>query len=290
MSDPDATADGDAAATPPSSDAGPTPAVAGAPPLPPSPVRRRRRIWPALLVVLALIVVARLDRRPRFGQLLRDHAGGRHAGRPVHRGAAQPTTTRLTGKILLTDVFVTQLNALNYLQYKYFDSNSEVVSGSDLLGPTPNENQYLDQGYLQMAQAQSFATAAALSHLGYTVDVDQRRRRSSTGSRRLAGRQDAARGPGDHRGQRHRHPDRLRPDRRAARDRARDHRVARCRGILHQRRRDVRVGADGAEVGDAGRAARRALVDTGCGAPFTPTAYLGLIEPRRSRTGTSPFR
>ena len=44
----------------------------------------------------------------------------------------------LTGKILLTDVFVTQLNASNYLQYTYFDSNSEVVSGPELLGPTPD--------------------------------------------------------------------------------------------------------------------------------------------------------
>jgi PDZ domain-containing protein len=75
----------------------------------------------------------------------------------------------LTGKILLTDVFVTQLNALNYLQYRFFDSNSEVISGPDLLGPTPDEGQFLDQGYLQMAQAQSYATAAALSRLGYTV-------------------------------------------------------------------------------------------------------------------------
>ena len=44
-----------------------------------------------------------------------------------------------------------------------------MLSGADLLGPTTNENQYLDQGYLEMAQAQSFATAAALSHLGYSV-------------------------------------------------------------------------------------------------------------------------
>ena len=69
----------------------------------------------------------------------------------------------LTGKILLTDVYVTQLNALNYLQYRYFDSDSEVISGPELLGPTPDEGQFLDQGYLQMAQAQSFATAAALT-------------------------------------------------------------------------------------------------------------------------------
>ena len=75
----------------------------------------------------------------------------------------------LTGKILLTDVFVTQLNALNYLQYRYFDSDSEVISGPELLGPMTDETQYLAQGYLQMAQAQSFATAAALTHLGYKV-------------------------------------------------------------------------------------------------------------------------
>ena len=75
----------------------------------------------------------------------------------------------LTGKILLTDVFVTKLNALNYLQYRFLESNNEVVSGPDLFGPTPNEGQYLDQGYLQMAQAQNFATASALTRLGYTV-------------------------------------------------------------------------------------------------------------------------
>jgi PDZ domain-containing protein len=77
----------------------------------------------------------------------------------------------LTGRILLTDVFVTQLNALSYLRYRYFDSDSEVISGPELLGPTPNEDQYLDQGYLQMAQAQSYATAAALRHLGYVVNA-----------------------------------------------------------------------------------------------------------------------
>jgi PDZ domain-containing protein len=44
-----------------------------------------------------------------------------------------------------------------------------VIPGSELLGSTPNETQFLDQGYLQMTQAQSYATAAALSHLGYSV-------------------------------------------------------------------------------------------------------------------------
>jgi PDZ domain-containing protein len=75
----------------------------------------------------------------------------------------------LTGKILLTDVFVSQLNGLNYLQYRFLGSNDEIYSSNDLLGPSTNQEEFLDQGYLQMAQAQNFATAAALSHLGYTV-------------------------------------------------------------------------------------------------------------------------
>jgi PDZ domain-containing protein len=75
----------------------------------------------------------------------------------------------LTGKILLTDVFVTQLNALTYLRYRFFGSNDEIFPGSELLGSAPTQTQFLSQGFLQMAQAQSFATASALTYLGYTV-------------------------------------------------------------------------------------------------------------------------
>ncbi len=38
-----------------------------------------------------------------------------------------------------------------------------------MLGPSTSPEEFTDQGYLQMAQAQSYATAAALSHLGYSV-------------------------------------------------------------------------------------------------------------------------
>ena len=64
---------------------------------------------------------------------------------------------------------MSQLNALNYLQYRFFDSNDEIYSSQTLLGPSTNETEYLDQGYLEMAQAQNYATATALSHLGYKV-------------------------------------------------------------------------------------------------------------------------
>jgi PDZ domain-containing protein len=75
----------------------------------------------------------------------------------------------ISGNILLTDVFVSHLNALGYLQYHFLDPNNEIYSSQELLGPSTSSNQFVDQGYLEMTQAQSFATAAALSHLGYTV-------------------------------------------------------------------------------------------------------------------------
>ena len=169
MSDPDATADGGAAATPSLHDAGPAAGGTWAPPPPPAPRGRRRRRWPAVfgvavaVVLIAALVAARVS--VNYYVLTPGDAS------PVAPFIEVPAADNhpLTGKILLTDVFVTQLNALNYLQYRFFDSDSEVVSGSDLLGPSPDAGQFLNQGYLQMAQAQSFATAAALTRLGYTV-------------------------------------------------------------------------------------------------------------------------
>jgi Lon-like protease len=75
----------------------------------------------------------------------------------------------ISGNILLTDVFVSHLSALGYLQYHFFDSNNEIYSSQELLGPSTSNSEFVDQGYLEMTQAQSFATAAALSHLGYAV-------------------------------------------------------------------------------------------------------------------------
>ena len=127
------------------------------------------RRWPIVLVVLVVVLIA-------AGWIANQVPVNYYVITP---GDANPVSQYievpphldhpLTGKILLTDVFVTKLNALNYLRYRYLESNNEVVSGPQLFGPTPNEGQYLDQGYLQMAQAQNFATAAALTRLGYTV-------------------------------------------------------------------------------------------------------------------------
>jgi PDZ domain-containing protein len=76
---------------------------------------------------------------------------------------------KLTGTILLTDVFVQQLNALTYLQERYFSSDSQVLPTEELLGPATPADQFAAQGFLEMSQAQSAAKAAALTHLGYTA-------------------------------------------------------------------------------------------------------------------------
>jgi PDZ domain-containing protein len=177
MSEPDATADGEAAANPTSSDArldaGGVADAFGAPPgigtWPPAIPAARRRLWPKLLAGFAVIVIvaALVAARTSVDYYVLTPGDATPVAQYIHVPAAD--NHPLTGKILLTDVYVTQLNALNYLQYRFFDSDSQVISGQDLLGPTTDEDQFLDQGYLQMAQAQSFATAAALSHLGYTV-------------------------------------------------------------------------------------------------------------------------
>ena len=172
MSEPDATADGDAAANPTSTstDAGAGAAgAAGASPLPPSAPTRRRRLWPGILSALIVLVAAAALIASRTSINYFAVSPGDASPVAPHIEVPAADGHPLTGKILLTDVFVTQLNALSYLQYRFFESNSEVVSGPDLLGPSVSEGEYLSQGYLQMAQAQSFATAAALSHLGYAV-------------------------------------------------------------------------------------------------------------------------
>ena len=72
------------------------------------------------------------------------------------------------GSILLTDVSITQLSALGYLA-AMFDSNAQIVSSAELLGPDTPADQLVAQGFLEMAQSQQAAKAAALTALGYSV-------------------------------------------------------------------------------------------------------------------------
>jgi Lon-like protease len=133
-----------------------------------APVRFRRRPWHTVIVILLCVLVAAFVILSRWNV-------GYYALTP---GDATPVAPfidvpahldhPLSGSILLTDVYETQLSALRYLQERYLSSVAQVYPAGEIVGSTP-ANQYLDQGYLQMNQAQSDATAAALTHLGYTV-------------------------------------------------------------------------------------------------------------------------
>ena len=138
-------------------------------PIPASTPAARPRRWPAVLAVVVVIVLVAGFVAARVNVDYYVITPGNAT--PVSQYIEVPPHLDhpLTGKILLTDVFVSQLNALSYLRYRFFDSNSEIYPGSQLFEGAPTEGQYLNQGYLQMAQAQSFATASALTRLGYHV-------------------------------------------------------------------------------------------------------------------------
>jgi PDZ domain-containing protein len=134
-----------------------------------APRRHHRRRWPTIVVIVVVVLGA--------ATLILGHKSVNYYAltpgdaTPVGQFITVPPTLNhpLQGTILLTDVYETQLNVLTYLQEKYFSSVAQVYSADELIGPSTPENQYIDQGYLQMSQAQSDATAAALTYLGYTV-------------------------------------------------------------------------------------------------------------------------
>jgi PDZ domain-containing protein len=77
---------------------------------------------------------------------------------------------RLHGSVLLTDVYLTRVTALSYL-YDSVRSDARILPAATVLGPATPPSQLVAQGYLEMAQSQSAAKAAALTRLGYHVSV-----------------------------------------------------------------------------------------------------------------------
>jgi PDZ domain-containing protein len=157
MSDFNVTTDGDAAA----------------PSLPPdgaAPARGPRPVWQ--FAVLALVLVVIIGSVVLSKITTNDYAIAPGQAQPVTPFIKVPATDNHTlhGRILLTDVYL--LGPLNGWSYIWDSLNSDdvVQPESDLLGTTP-EPQYLAQGYLDMSQSQSDATAAALTHLGYHVSA-----------------------------------------------------------------------------------------------------------------------
>ncbi len=139
------------------------------PAAPAAPRRARPRRWPNVLLVLVAVIGAVTVVLGRWHVNYIALTPG--DAQPVAPLIKVPTKLDhpLTGKILLTDVDETPLNVLTYLQERYLSSDAQVYPTAELNGPGTPENQAIAQGYLEMSQSESFATAAALTYLGYNV-------------------------------------------------------------------------------------------------------------------------
>ena len=108
---------------------------------------------------------------------------------------------RIDGPILLTDVYLTRVNLLTYLPDR-LNGDAQMVTATAVLGPSTPPAQLTAQGYLEMAQAQASAKAAALTRLGYTVHEHDAGTLASA-SPPVAGRTVAQGRADHHRGRRH---------------------------------------------------------------------------------------
>ncbi|MGH8980155.1 MAG: S16 family serine protease [Acidimicrobiales bacterium] len=133
----------------------------------PEPARRARR-WPAVvaLVVAVLVVAGVVSAHVDLGDYVLTPGHAEPVGPLVEVPAAR--AHHVVGKVLLTDVDVAQVTALTYL-YDELRSDAQVLPETTVLGPATPPSELVAQGYLEMAQSQDAARAAALTRLGYGV-------------------------------------------------------------------------------------------------------------------------
>ena len=130
--------------------------------------RAARRRWVQILtlvvlvVVLAGVVAAHID----LGYYVLTPGTAQPVAPLVRVPPAKAHGVR--GRILLTDVLVTRVTALTYLADK-LNADAQMVPVATLLGPDVPPGELVAQGYVEMAQSQSAAKAAALDQLGYHV-------------------------------------------------------------------------------------------------------------------------
>lgn len=115
-----------------------------------------------LLLVVLVLVASRIDldyyvltpgQAQPVGPLVKVPAGRAHT---IH------------GPVLLTDVYETRVTLLSWLPDK-LDGDAQILPATTVLGPYTPASELTAQGYLEMAQAQAAAKAAALRRLGYPV-------------------------------------------------------------------------------------------------------------------------
>ncbi len=115
-----------------------------------------------LAVVIAGVIAASLITSPYY-ELVPGDAESVHGLITVPAAQAHP----VEGRVLLTDVGVTQLKYIGFLG-AWFDSNAAIISAGDLTGNLP-VSEFDDQGTVDMTESQLSAKAVALRQLGYAV-------------------------------------------------------------------------------------------------------------------------
>ncbi len=135
----------------------------------PSPAPRRRR-WPAVLaaVVALVVVLAVVADRVQLNEYALTPGDAQPVGPLIHLPPGKGD--KLYGRVLLTDVYLTQLTLLDYLPYR-LNGDATLVNADQVLEPGTSSDQLLVQGFLEMEQAKAAAEAAAFRRLGDRVTV-----------------------------------------------------------------------------------------------------------------------
>lgn len=142
-------------------------------PEPPAGAHRpRHRLW--LRVLVAVIVVVAVGCAIADNVDLGEYVITPGVAQPVGRLVTVPRAVShpVHGAILLADVFVSRVTALSYL-FDTWRADAQILPAETLLGPATPASELVSQGYLEMAQSQSAAKAAALTRLGYDVHAHE---------------------------------------------------------------------------------------------------------------------
>ena len=136
---------------------------------PPAKWSRRRRIVTGIIVVLLVLGLLALIGTRISTNDFAITPGSAQPVAPLIKVAGTPEPNG-SGKILLTDVLLTQLNVTNYLWFR-LNGNADIVPTDELIPPNVNPSQLNAQGYLEMSQSKEAAKTAALTRLGYHVEA-----------------------------------------------------------------------------------------------------------------------
>ena len=118
----------------------------------------------SLIVLVAILVIGALGLRFQFNEYAISPGNAENvAPRISIEGHPKPM---VHGQILLTDVFLTKINWLTWIQMK-FTKDVQIIPTNALVAPGVPDSELTAQGFLEMAQAKDSAKAAALTRLGY---------------------------------------------------------------------------------------------------------------------------